>query len=424
MLRHDPGGSGASDDQPGGRGRAPAPLPAGAGPFGGPSRGRARTAATSPQDGGPSRTPAHPEVHRSTVVRLTLSPGIADVSGLADTSWLWTGHLEHCPIKGYKTIDSARGPGGEPLQPGSRDPAAGAGRQGQPDRRHGRHPPAPAPGHQRSEPAPHRTSWASARPSCSTSSRRPRCGRGYFHEYIEVSEDGALAPALALGPPSCPVGAWTRGAASGRVIRRALGVLKAFTLRIPNGPELSIDVDAVWGPADSGELGADLAGLFVEVGRLAQDHHTGILLSIDELHYVDRPTFTASDRRVAPGLAVEPPDHGGRRGTAHVGGADRVRPRHTPSGCSPSPRSAPSPMRRQAEAAPDTVLTAPDVRCDRWLLLCSQALEAHPVLISVFPSSESSGLHLPGTCRRRARPRSTWTTSTRSCPALSIAYRR
>ncbi len=117
-------------------------------------------------------------------------------------------------------------------------------------------------------------------------------GRGYFHEYIEVSEDGALAPALASALRRVLL-AMDAKRRIGEGIRRALGVLKAFTLRIPDGPELSIDVDAVWGPADSGELGADLAGLFVEVGRLAHDHDTGILLSIDELHYVDRPTFTA-----------------------------------------------------------------------------------------------------------------------------------
>jgi hypothetical protein len=51
--------------------------------------------------------------------------------------------------------------------------------------------------------------------------------------------------------------------------------------------------DAVYGPADSGELGADLAGLFVELGKVARDHNTGILLTIDELHYVDRATLTA-----------------------------------------------------------------------------------------------------------------------------------
>jgi hypothetical protein len=54
---------------------------------------------------------------------------------------------------------------------------------------------------------------------------------------------------------------------------------------------LSIDVDAISGPADSGNLGADLAGLFVELGTAAKDHQTGILLTIDELHYVDRATL-------------------------------------------------------------------------------------------------------------------------------------
>jgi hypothetical protein len=36
----------------------------------------------------------------------------------------------------------------------------------------------------------------------------------------------------------------------GKRVRRALGVLKAFSLRLPNGPLLSIGVDAVSGPAD------------------------------------------------------------------------------------------------------------------------------------------------------------------------------
>ena len=117
-------------------------------------------------------------------------------------------------------------------------------------------------------------------------------GRGYFHEYIEVGEAGTLAPAIAAALRRVLLSMEARRRV-GDAARRALGVLKAFTLRIPDGPELSIDVDAVWGPADSGELGADLAGLFVEVGKVARDHGTGILLTIDELHYVDRLTLTA-----------------------------------------------------------------------------------------------------------------------------------
>ncbi len=117
-------------------------------------------------------------------------------------------------------------------------------------------------------------------------------GRGYFHEYIEVNEQGLLAPAIAAALRRVLLSMEAKRRI-GDAVRRALGVLKAFTLRIPDGPELSIDVDAVFGPADSGELGADLAGLFVEVGEVARAHGTGILLAIDELHYVDQNTLTA-----------------------------------------------------------------------------------------------------------------------------------
>ncbi len=106
-------------------------------------------------------------------------------------------------------------------------------------------------------------------------------------------------------------------------------------MRIPDGPELSIDVDAVLGPADSGELGADLAGLFVEIGGVARDHGTGILLAIDELHYVDLPTFTAlivgsAPRRRRNGYPIT--DR--RCWFADIGGTDRTKPRRTRSACS------------------------------------------------------------------------------------------
>ena len=116
--------------------------------------------------------------------------------------------------------------------------------------------------------------------------------RGFFHEYIEIYEDGSLAPAIAAALRRVLL-AMEAKRRIGDAVRRALGVLKAFSVRIQDGPELSIDVDAVWGPADSGDLGADLAGLFVEVGTIARAHETGILLAIDELHYVDQPTLTA-----------------------------------------------------------------------------------------------------------------------------------
>ncbi|MGO9558767.1 MAG: ATP-binding protein [Acidimicrobiales bacterium] len=117
-------------------------------------------------------------------------------------------------------------------------------------------------------------------------------GRGYFHEHIEVGEDGDLAPRLGAAFRRVLLSMEARRRIGERV-RRALGVLKAFSIRLPGGPELSIDVDAVHGPADSGDLATDLSGLFVELGEVARDHDTGVLITIDELHYVAEQTLEA-----------------------------------------------------------------------------------------------------------------------------------
>lgn len=117
-------------------------------------------------------------------------------------------------------------------------------------------------------------------------------GRGYFHEHVEVGEDGALTPRLASAFRRVLLSMEARRRVGERV-RRALGVLKAFSIRLPDGPALSIDVDAVYGPADSGDLATDLSGLFVELGEVARDHDTGVLITIDELHYVALQTLEA-----------------------------------------------------------------------------------------------------------------------------------
>jgi len=116
--------------------------------------------------------------------------------------------------------------------------------------------------------------------------------RGYFHEHIEVTEEGDLPSRLASAFRRVLLAMDARRRIGERV-RRALGVLKAFSIRLPDGPELSIDVEAVHGPADSGDLATDLAGLFVELGEVARDHATGVLITIDELHYVKLPTLEA-----------------------------------------------------------------------------------------------------------------------------------
>jgi hypothetical protein len=117
-------------------------------------------------------------------------------------------------------------------------------------------------------------------------------GRGYFHEHIEVNEHGDLPVRLASAFRRVLLAMDARRRIGERV-RRSLGILKAFSLRLPGGPEMSIDVDAVYGPADSGDLATDLAGLFVELGEVARDHGTGVLVTIDELHYVGSATLEA-----------------------------------------------------------------------------------------------------------------------------------
>jgi hypothetical protein len=116
--------------------------------------------------------------------------------------------------------------------------------------------------------------------------------RGYFHEHFEVGEDGDLPVRLAAAFRRVLLSMDARRRIGERA-RRALGVLKAFTIRLPGGPELNIDVEAVQGPADSGDLATDLAGLFVELGEVARDHGTGVLITIDELHYVRLDTLEA-----------------------------------------------------------------------------------------------------------------------------------
>jgi len=68
--------------------------------------------------------------------------------------------------------------------------------------------------------------------------------------------------------------------------RRATAVFKAFTLGLPDGPEISVDIEAALGRADSGDVGEDLAGLFVEVGRAAAEHDCGVVLLFDELQFL------------------------------------------------------------------------------------------------------------------------------------------
>jgi hypothetical protein len=107
----------------------------------------------------------------------------------------------------------------------------------------------------------------------------------YVHEHIEISEDGKLTLRLAAAMRKALIKIDTKKRV-GEAVVRVLGLLKAFTLTLPDGTSLNIDVPAVHGLTDSGDLAGDLAGLFEELGKLAKAQDTGVLITLDEMHYI------------------------------------------------------------------------------------------------------------------------------------------
>jgi hypothetical protein len=69
-------------------------------------------------------------------------------------------------------------------------------------------------------------------------------------------------------------------------IKKALGVLKAFSLQLPDGSSVSIDVEPLFGQGDSGILAEDITDLLVAVGEAVRSRDSGFLLAIDEVQYL------------------------------------------------------------------------------------------------------------------------------------------
>jgi AAA ATPase-like protein len=70
-------------------------------------------------------------------------------------------------------------------------------------------------------------------------------------------------------------------------VLRALGVLKAFTVTAPGGFQLNIDVSAIGGSADSGDIEDDLTELLVEVGEAARAGGKGVVYLVDEMQNLE-----------------------------------------------------------------------------------------------------------------------------------------
>lgn len=83
-------------------------------------------------------------------------------------------------------------------------------------------------------------------------------------------------------------------------LRRLLGVLKGFSLRVdPTGAfSVGVDIDAMRGIADSGRLGDDLSSLLEVMSETARDLGIGVLILIDELQEAPRESLAAINAAV------------------------------------------------------------------------------------------------------------------------------
>lgn len=77
--------------------------------------------------------------------------------------------------------------------------------------------------------------------------------------------------------------------------KRAAAVLRSFQLTVSSEGTLTagIDVEALEGQADSGDLAEDLTDLLVALGEAAAEHDTGVVFLIDEVQYLSAAELEA-----------------------------------------------------------------------------------------------------------------------------------
>ena len=79
-------------------------------------------------------------------------------------------------------------------------------------------------------------------------------------------------------------------------VKRGLRVLRSFVgaVKVKVGEiEVGVDIDPEKGAADSGDLEADLAELFVALGEAAQDRKTAVAIIVDEIQYLSESEMSA-----------------------------------------------------------------------------------------------------------------------------------
>jgi AAA ATPase domain len=119
--------------------------------------------------------------------------------------------------------------------------------------------------------------------------------QGYQALLIEAHENKTL-PQLLLPPLRQTLFAMDRMQNVSQKVKRGLRVLRSFigAVKVKVGDaEFGLDIDPETGSADSGDLEADLAELFVAVGEAAADRATAVAIIIDELQYFSELEISA-----------------------------------------------------------------------------------------------------------------------------------
>lgn len=119
--------------------------------------------------------------------------------------------------------------------------------------------------------------------------------QGYKTVMIEAHENKSL-PALLLPYLRKVLFSLDAGQMVSAKVKRGLRVLKSFLsgLRVKiDEIEFGLDIDAEKGAADSGDLEADLAEVFIALGEAAQDRNTAVAIIIDELQYLSEEELSS-----------------------------------------------------------------------------------------------------------------------------------
>lgn len=119
--------------------------------------------------------------------------------------------------------------------------------------------------------------------------------QGYQALLIEAHENKTL-PQLLAPPLRQTLFALDRMQNVSQKVKRGLRVLRSFigAIKVKLGDaEFGLDIDPETGAADSGDLEADLAELFVAVGEAAAERGTAVAIIVDEMQYMTEVEMSA-----------------------------------------------------------------------------------------------------------------------------------